>query len=345
MNGKTHSLLRILCALTLSAGGILAALWTVLLLVARDGDVLVYFVAQSVLPIVFYVVLGVLLLGFAVLGVFLRGMEPVPLEEGTAPLFFSTALGGLFALVYGVVLFICRVSAGGMGTVPFLLSALCAFGLAAALFLRLLPQGLFFADLCKKAQVATLFAGVVFALTYAIGCYFSTDVPTNSPLTQMDQLFFLVLALFLLADAGVLLGLKRLGLFFAVSGPVFALGFAFGLGNLVSFLVSFAQGEGAAVRDTVMHDFFLLAMALYALARQWQAVREACRKKSRFLTAVTARAAEEAEERELRRREEEERRREALRHRNEAETGERTLFDGDTVVFDIPKTEDGEETE
>ena len=341
MNGKTHSLLRILCALTLSAGGILATLWTVLLLVARDGDVPVYFVAQSVLPIVFYVVLGVLLLGFAVLGVFLRGMEPVPLEEGTAPLFFSTAVGGL----YGVVLFICRVSAGGMGTVPFLLSALCAFGLAAALFLRLLPQGLLPAELAKTLQTVTLFAGVAFALSYAVGCYFSTDVPTNSPLAQMDQLFFLALALFLLADAGVLLGQKRLGLFFAASGPVFALGFAFGLGNLVAFLVSFAAGEGAAVRDTVMHDFFLLAISLYALARQWQAVREACRKKSRFLTAVTARAAEEAEEREMRRREEEERRREALRRRTETETGERTLFDGDTVVLDIPKIEDGEEQE
>jgi hypothetical protein len=345
MNGKTHSLLRILCAVTLSAGGILAALWTVLLLVARDGDVPVYFLSGSVLPTVFYAVLGVVLLGFAVLGVFLRDMEPVPLEEGTAPLFFTTALEGLFALVYGVVLFVSRVSAGGMGTVPFLLSALCAFGLAATLFLRLLPQGLLSADVAKKARAATLFAGVVFALSYAVGCYFATDVPTNSPLTQMDQLFFLALALFLLADAGVLLGQKRLGLFFAASAPVFALGFAFGLGNLVSFLVSLSAGEGAAVRDTVMHDFFLLATSLYALARQWQAVREACRKKSRFLTAVTARAAEEAEARELRRREEEERRREALRHRNEAETGERTLFDGDTVVFDIPKLEDGEETE
>jgi hypothetical protein len=57
---------------------------------------------------------------------------------------------------------------------------------------------------------------------------------------------------------------------------------------------------------------------------------------------VTARAAEEALEREARRREEEERRREALRHRTEAEAGERTLFDGDTVVFDIPKLEEEE---
>lgn len=329
MNGKTHSILRALCIVTLLSGALLSVLWTVLLLLAREG---VYFASGSPLPILFYAFLGVILAGFVAFGVFLGRMAPVPLEEGNAPLFFSTATAGLCALVYGVVLFLCRVSLGGMSAVPFLFAALFAFALAAALLLRLLPGGLLPDKARKTAETLCLFGGVLFALCYAVGCYFSTDVPTNSPFTWTDQLFFLALALFLLADAGVKLGQRRIGLLFAASGPVFALGVSLGLGNLVSAAVS----GGAPLRDSVMHDFFLLAMGLYAFLRQWQAVREVCRPRSRLLDAIAARAAEEASE--ARRQETEDLGQETARRPEE----ERTLFDGDTVVFDIPKSEDEE---
>ena len=156
-------------------------------------------------------------------------------------------------------------------------------------------------------------------------------------------MFFLSLALFLLADAGVALGQRRIGLLLASSAPVFALGVSLGLGNLVSAV---AEG-GAPLRDSVMHDFFLFAMGLYAFLRQWQAVREVCRPKSRFLDAIAARAAEEAAKREERRASEEARRKEEVRRHAEGEgasSEERTLFDGDTAIFEIPKQKD-EETE
>ena len=111
-------------------------------------------------------------------------------------------------------------------------------------------------------SVGTCLGGALFCVFYALLAYFNTSFTLNSPIKIFDQMTFLSLLLFFLAEARMRLG-KRGAPFYAFSAMT---AFVMTAADSLPGLIYFAARENALV-GSFMHDFLVFALFLYVLAR------------------------------------------------------------------------------
>lgn len=112
----------------------------------------------------------------------------------------------------------------------------------------------------KKAFSSS--AVVLFAIVYALFLYFDTELPINAPEKLLSQITLLSVALFFLYETRI-----------ALAQPMPAVRAAFGILAMILTASSsvpnllYYAANGRAVLETPVHDFLILALFLYLVAR------------------------------------------------------------------------------
>lgn len=135
---------------------------------------------------------------------------------------------------------------------------LLLFGAATVLYL-------FLNALPHPPYVPTLLAGIgtiLFCLVFAFYAYFDTALTLNSPIKIFDQITFLVLVLFFLAEGRFRQGAMHEAVFLPVCMMAVTLCASASLSGLIYTAV-----ESRPLVVLVMHDFLLFGFFLYTLAR------------------------------------------------------------------------------
>ena len=141
-------------------------------------------------------------------------------------------------------------------TVLFILTVVSSLGLIA--YMATVALSLSNLTLTVGAGMAAL----LFCIFYAMLAYFNTAFTLNSPIKVLDQVTFLALLLFFMAETRLRLGKRGAGLylFCAMAALVFS------AADSIPGLVYFAAKKTALV-GSFMHDFLVLALFLYVLSR------------------------------------------------------------------------------
>lgn len=103
---------------------------------------------------------------------------------------------------------------------------------------------------------------VLFCLAYVFYVYFDPSLALNSPIKILDQITFILLMLFFLAEGRMRFGAIRAGTYLPVAMTAALFTGAGSLGGLV-----YAAVIDRPLYDSMMHDFFLFGAFLYVLAR------------------------------------------------------------------------------
>ncbi|MBQ8907875.1 MAG: hypothetical protein IJY71_04745 [Clostridia bacterium] len=125
----------------------------------------------------------------------------------------------------------------------------------------------YMASTVLSATSLTLTAGAamataLFSIFYAMLAYFNTAFTLNSPIKILDQVTFLALLLFFLAESRLRLGKRGRAFYLFAAMTALVLTAA----NSLPGLIYFAAKQSPLV-GSFMHDFLVLAFFLYVLSR------------------------------------------------------------------------------
>ena len=286
MNNTMQKRIKVLGIITCIATAVLTVLWGILVATSREEDLPGYFKNGVSGVYVFYGILAAAGVFFLLSLFLLRKAETPRMQDGLPSVFFLSAACGFLLIAYTAVLFIVRVfggmkESGGRGL--FAAAAVLALAAAGGFFFRMLPEG-WVSSRARETVTGILgLSATLFALLYSLACYFDMSLMMNSPFKWMDQLFFMVLAFFFLAETGLRLEKAKFGTYLVLAAAAFCLGIVNGVGGIAAFL---ASGGESALRDSVLHDFLQLTLGLYCAIRFLAGVLAYNRKNSVILSGV-----------------------------------------------------------
>ena len=248
----------LITALALSLAA--AALRTALTLNAFD-TALGHFKASAVtdifLPLLF--IFSAIL--YAIFSLIIREELSEKKPDVSLPTVFASAFAAICAAVWMGAQFFEVIRAEGLA-LPFgILLLLCAIGLV-LYFITAVPS-----NGASALRVVACICAVLFCVFYLLYSYFDTSFTLNSPVKIFDQLSFISLVLFFLAECRFLFGKIR----FTLYAPVALITATLSLSNALPSLV-YRIAEGSSLIGTDAHAFLMLAFFLYVAARLASAI-------------------------------------------------------------------------
>ncbi len=216
--------------------------------------------AESVFSDVFLPLLYILgIVSFAVFGFLFRSTLSDRHMTATFPTFFAS---GFAALVFGVWLFnfalhFFREAHATPATLFGIL--LMVFAVAAIFYFLLNTRPV---PTSRTTSVLLGMGAALFFLAYAFFAYFDTTFALNSPIKLLDQITVLVTMFFFLIELRFCFNAVSEAVYVPVCMATVLLAGAGGIGALIYNAV-----DGRPLIVHVAHDFLLLAVALYAVAR------------------------------------------------------------------------------
>ena len=114
----------------------------------------------------------------------------------------------------------------------------------------------------KSIRAALCLCAALFCILYVLFSYFDTSFVLNSPIKVFDQITMIVFSVFFLAECRLHFG----GIRYFVYLPIVLFAAMIGSTNALSALI-YAAVAREPLMGGVMHDFIILALVLYTVAR------------------------------------------------------------------------------
>jgi len=233
---------------------------TVLVLTALDPT-LGHFEPSAATDILWPLLIILSVVFCAVFSIVIREELREKKPENTLPTVFASAFAAISAAVWAGTQAFEVFRAEGLA-LPFgILMLLCAVGLI-LYFITAVPNAA-----ASAPRITACLSAVLFCTFYLLYSYFDTSFTLNSPVKIFDQLTFIALTVFFLAECRFLFGKLR----FTLYAPAALIAATLSLTSALPALV-YRIAEERSLIGTDAHAFLMLAFFLYAAARLAAAV-------------------------------------------------------------------------
>ncbi len=234
---------------------------TILLFTSYDAA-LGHFEEGALSDLLFPLLFVIAAIFYAAFGFLMRAELDKNEHEGTVAVTFASAFAAITAGVWFFASLPLAFSAGStMEGVFGVLMLLSSVGLSLHFLLVALGTD------SHTLRVFSAVSAILFCVFYILHAYFDTSFVLNSPIKILDQLTLLCFALFFIAECRFFFGTAHN----AVYLPIAMLASTLAAADSIPALL-YALKSGEPLSGSVMHDFLVFALFLYAGARLFSAL-------------------------------------------------------------------------
>lgn len=248
-------------AATLLLSSVGVVLRTILLFTSYDAA-LGHFEKGALADLLFPLLFVIAAILCAAFGFLMRTELDKTEQETTVAITFASAFAAITVAVWFFASLPLAFSAGStMEAVFGILMLVSSIGLALHFLLTALGAP------SHSLRVFAAVSAILFCVFYILHAYFDTSFVLNSPIKIFDQLTLLCFALFFIAECRFFFGTAHN----AVYLPIAMLASTFAAADSIPALL-YALKSGEPLSGSVMHDFLVFALFLYAGAKLFSAL-------------------------------------------------------------------------